>query len=61
MSRVERGEEFLSEDELKALLERWMAPGPSKLLDKRVETSFAREFSGAVGPQSIPLPKREKR
>lgn len=57
MSRVEREEEFLSEDELKALLERWMAPGPSKLLDKRVETSFAREFSGAVGPQSIPLPQ----
>jgi TonB family protein len=57
MSRVEREEEFVSEDDLKALLERWVAPGPSKLLDKRVETSFAREFSGAAGPQSLPLPQ----
>ena len=58
MSRVEREEEFVSEDDLKALLERWIAPGPSKLLDKRIETSFAREFSGAAGlPQSMPLPQ----
>ena len=58
MSRVERDEEFVSEDDLKALLERWIAPGPSKLLDKRIETSFAREFSGAAGlPQSMPLPQ----
>jgi TonB family protein len=58
MSTVEREEDFASEDELKGLLERWIAPGPSKLLDKRVETSFAREFSGAAGlPQSIPLPQ----
>lgn len=57
MSSVEREDEFLSGDELKALLDRWIAPGPSKLLDKRVETSFAREFSGAVGPQSISLPQ----
>jgi hypothetical protein len=57
MSRVEREEEFVSEDDFKALLERWVAPGPSKLLDKRVETSFAREFSGAAGPQSLPLPQ----
>ena len=58
MSRVEREDDFGSEDELRALLERWIAPGPSKLLDKRVETSFAREFSGAAGlPQSMPLPQ----
>jgi TonB family protein len=57
MSRVER-EDFVSEDDLKALLECWTAPGPSKLLDKRIETSFAREFSGAAGlPQSMPLPQ----
>ena len=58
MSRVEREDDFGSEDELRALLERWIAPGPSKLLDKRVETSFARELSGAAGlPQSMPLPQ----
>jgi len=58
MSRVERDEDFVSEDDLKALLERWIAPGPSKLLDKRIETSFAREFSGAAGlSQSMPLPQ----
>ncbi len=49
MSSVEREDEFASEDELKALLERWIAPGPSRVLDKRVATSFAREFSGADG------------
>ena len=49
MSSTERGDEFVCDDELKGLLERWIAPGPSRVLDKRVETSFAREFSGAGG------------
>jgi hypothetical protein len=44
---VEPENEFVSDDELKSLLERWNAPGPSRVLDKRIETSFAREFSGA--------------
>src|SRR5215510_13048951 len=44
---VEPEERFVSDDELKSLLERWVAPGPSGVLDKRIETSFAREFSGA--------------
>ena len=44
---VEPGEEFISDDELKSLLERWNAPGPSRVLDERIETSFKREFSGA--------------
>jgi TonB family protein len=44
---VEPEERFVSDDELKSLLERWVAPGPSRVLDKRIETSFAREFSGA--------------
>src|SRR4029078_11873989 len=44
---VEPEEEFVSDDELKSLLKRWVAPGPSRVLDKRIETSFAREFSGA--------------
>lgn len=58
MSSIEREDEFASEDELKALLERWIAPGPSRVLDKRVATSFAREFSGADGlSQSTLLPQ----
>jgi TonB family protein len=44
---VEPENEFVSDDELKSLLERWNAPGPSRVLDKRIATSFAREFSGA--------------
>src|SRR5829696_3091731 len=46
---VEPEEEFVSDNELKSLLERWVTPGPSRVLDKRIETSFAREFSGADG------------
>jgi TonB family protein len=43
---IEPEERLVSDDELKSLLERWVAPGPSRVLDKRIETSFAREFSG---------------
>ncbi len=58
---VEPGEGFVSEDELKSLLERWIAPGPSRVLDKRIETSFAREFSGAAEvSQSVLLPHRRE-
>jgi TonB family protein len=54
---VEPGEEFISDDELKSLLERWGAPGPSRVLDERIETSFKREFSGADGlAESVLLP-----
>src|SRR4030095_9549356 len=57
MSSVER-EELIPDDELKGLLERWIAPGPSRVLDNRVATSFAREFSGAEGlSQSTLLPQ----
>jgi TonB family protein len=52
---------FVSDDELKSLLKRWNAPGPSRVLDKRIETSFAREFSGADGlSQSVLLPQRRE-
>ncbi|HKG58296.1 MAG TPA: TonB family protein [Pyrinomonadaceae bacterium] len=58
---VEPEEEFVSDNELKSLLERWVAPGPSGVLDKRIETSFAREFSGADGlSQSVLLPHRRE-
>src|SRR6185369_16882674 len=47
--------------ELKTLLERWIVPGPSRVLDKRIATSFAREFSGADGlSQSVLLPHRRE-
>lgn len=58
---VEPENEFLSDDELKSLLERWNAPGPSRVLDKRIANSFAREFSGADGlSQSVLLPHRRE-
>src|SRR5215211_5068456 len=54
---VQPEDEFVSDDELKSLLKRWVAPEPSRVLDKRIETSFAREFSGADGlSQSVLLP-----
>src|ERR1044072_3576071 len=58
---VQPEDEFVSDDELKSLLERWDAPGPSRVLDKRIETSFAREFSGADRlSQSVLLPHRQQ-
>jgi len=38
---------FVSEDELQSLLERWIAPGPSKALDQRVLNSYHREMGNA--------------
>src|SRR5688572_25603171 len=58
---VEPEKELVSDNELKSLLERWVAPGPSRVLDKRIETSFAREFSGADRlSQSVLLPHRRE-
>ena len=58
---VEPENEFVSDDELKSLLERWNAPGPSRVLDKRIANSFAREFSGADGlSQSVLLTHRRE-
>jgi len=58
---VEPENEFVSDDELKSLLERWVAPGPSRVLDKRIATSFQQEFSGADGlSQSVLLPQRRE-
>jgi TonB family protein len=55
------GVEPEEDNELKSLLERWVAPGPSRVLDKRIETSFRREFSGADGlSQSVLLPHRRE-
>ncbi len=56
------GEEFISDDELKTLLESWIAPGPSRVLDERIATSFTREFSGAdelSQPELLPYRREE--
>jgi TonB family protein len=60
MSSIEPEDQFSSEEELKGLLERWIAPRPSNLLDKRVANSYQREFARAVEAESVPLPQREK-
>src|SRR4026207_583874 len=58
---VQPEDEFVSDNELKALLRRWVAPEPSRVLDERIKTSFAREFSGADGlSQSVLLPHRRE-
>ena len=41
------GKRFISEDELKGLLERWIAPEPSKTLDQRIANSYYREMGNA--------------
>ena len=54
-------DEFVPDHELKSLLEHWNAPEPSRVLDKRILTSFEREFSGADGlSQSVLLPQRRE-
>ncbi|HKY44735.1 MAG TPA: TonB family protein [Pyrinomonadaceae bacterium] len=56
---VEPEEGFISDDELKSLLERWVAPGPSRTLDKRIETSFKRVFSEGVSMKFCSVCKEE--
>src|SRR6185295_2713735 len=54
-------DEFVPDGELRSLLESWNAPEPSRVLDKRILTSFQREFSGADGlSQSVLLPQRRE-
>jgi TonB family protein len=48
------GENFVSEDELKSLLDRWIAPQPSKSLDQRVVNSYHREM-GSADPAAASL------
>jgi len=40
-------EKFVAEPELKSLLERWIAPQPSKTLDQRIANSYHREMGSA--------------
>ena len=46
-------ENLVTEYELKSLLERWIAPQPSKTLDKRIANSYHREM-GSADPVTTP-------
>src|ERR1051325_11430071 len=64
MSSIDPGADFISEDDLKNLLDRWIAPGPSKELDQRVANSYYTEFSGAnaaLNSGLLPLSQKEVR
>ena len=61
MSSIEPGDQFVSEDELKSMLERWGAPEPSRTLDQRVSNSYYREWVNAdAAAAPVPLPLRQK-
>jgi TonB family protein len=54
------GENFIAEDELQSLLERWIAPAPSKTLDQRVVNSYHREMGSAhPAPESVRFPQSQ--
>ena len=58
MSSIEPSENFVSEDELKSLLDRWIAPEPSKTLDQRVANSYHREMGNAdPAADLVPFPQ----
>ncbi len=58
MSTVEPDDGFVSEEELRALLEKWQSPKPSAALDERITSSYLREISQAsVLSDSVQLPK----
>ena len=60
MSTIEPNDRFVSEEELRALLERWQSPQPSEALDERITSSYLREMSQAsVLTDSIQLPKTD--
>ncbi|HEV7682343.1 MAG TPA: TonB family protein [Pyrinomonadaceae bacterium] len=52
-------ENFVSEDELKSLLERWIAPQPSKTLDQRVANSYHREMGNAGAMNAVQFPQSQ--
>ena len=56
------GQQFVSDDELKGLLERWIAPEPSKSLDQRVANSYYTETGNVVNAatDSIRFPQSQK-
>ncbi len=62
MSSIEPGDHFVAEDELKSILDRWVAPEPSISLDQRVSNSYHREWvnpEAAAAPVLLPLRQKE--
>jgi TonB family protein len=60
MSTNEPNDRFLSEEELRALLDRWQSPEPSEVLDKRITSSYLREIKNVSAlNNSIQLPKTD--
>jgi TonB family protein len=56
------GDKFVSDDELKSLLESWRAPQPSKTLDQRIVKSYHMEIGSgdqAVASAQFPLSQHE--
>jgi TonB family protein len=59
------GDKFVTEDDLKSLLDRWIVPDPSKSLDQRVANSYYKEMVSAdasgdpVGPTLFPQSQKE--
>ena len=61
MSSIKPGDHFGSDDELKSILDRWVAPEPSISLDQRVANSYHREwFNADAASAPVPLPLRQK-
>jgi TonB family protein len=61
MSSIDPGDSFVSEDDLRSLLDQWIAPNPSKELDQRVANSYYREFGSAdAAANSVLLPQSQK-
>src|SRR5438132_2142656 len=55
------GQQFVSDDELKSLLDRWIAPESSKSLDQRVANSYYTEMGNAnAAADSIRFPQSQK-
>ena len=62
MSKIEPEDQFISDDELRSVLERWKAPEASESLDQRVVNSYYRETRGldpAKDSISLAQPKKE--
>jgi TonB family protein len=61
MNNIEPDDRFDSEEELRALLERWQPPARSDSLDERVSSSYLREMNRAgVLRNPFPVPKTDK-
>ncbi|MFN2493230.1 MAG: energy transducer TonB [Pyrinomonadaceae bacterium] len=60
MSSREHGEKFISDDELKSVLDRWLAPEPSKSLDQRVANSYHREMASAAARPALSPPSQKE-